>query len=222
MFWECQELDTCETFTGGLPLLMKDQFGGSKRLLTEAGDFHKIRWIPIVRSYSGRSLTVPSDKAVAFAGIVEELQASSDSSYFAGFWRKGLERQLLWKVPHETFAERPPTYQAPSWSWFSINGTVELSDPWAQGTSYKPTVILEILHAKVQLASDSDLGPIKSGHIYARGILKAAFWDGTTIIGLEELLKETCGAMTSSDIWIDEGARQRDHDLMCMPVLYQV
>ena len=94
MFWECQELDACETFTGGLPLLMKEQFGGSKRLLTEAGDLHKIRWIPIVRSYSGRSLTVPSNKAVAFAGIVEELQASSDSSYFAGFWRKGLERQL--------------------------------------------------------------------------------------------------------------------------------
>lgn len=83
-------------------------------LLTEVGDLHKTHWIPIVRSYSGRFLTKPSDKAVAFAAIVEELQASSDSSYFAGFWRKGLERQLLLKVPRETSAERPPTYQAPS------------------------------------------------------------------------------------------------------------
>ena len=114
MFWECQELDACETFTGGLPPLIKEPFGGSNRLLTEAGDLHKTRWIPIIRSYPRRSLTVPSDKAVTFAGIVEELQAGSDSSYFAGFWRKGLERQLLWKVPRETFAERPPTYQAPS------------------------------------------------------------------------------------------------------------
>ena len=99
---------------------------------------------------------------------------------------------------------------------------MELSDPWAQSTSYKPTVNLEILPAKVQLASDSDLGPIKSGHIYARGIFKAAFWDGTTIVWLEELLKEACGAVKSIDIWIDEGARQPDHDLICMSVLYQV
>ena len=124
---------------------------------------------------------------------MEELQASSDSSYFARFWRKGLEQQLLWKVPRKNLP-----------SALTSHG------------------FLSILHAKVQLASDSDLGSIESGYIYARGILKAAFWDGITIVELEELLKETLGAVTSSDRWIDEGARQRDHNLMCMPVLYQM
>ena len=88
-------------------------------LLKEVALFHPI-WNGVTSLYSSCKSTNISDKCVAFAGIVKDFQASTQSGYLAGLWRHNIEQQLLWRTIHP--ASRPQCYLAPSWSWLSIDG----------------------------------------------------------------------------------------------------
>ena len=56
------------------------------------------------------------------------VHTSTSDEYLAGLWRKDIEKQLLW------FAKSPSTeakyfaYRAPSWSWASNDGAIEIPD----------------------------------------------------------------------------------------------
>jgi len=75
-------------------------------------------WKQILEDYSGRSMSIRSDKLPAIAALAERFAAVL-GQYHAGLWRYGLIRQLCW------WSEQPPTerrddlYKAPSWSWAS-------------------------------------------------------------------------------------------------------
>lgn len=173
LFWECQDLEACETFPESLPPKIHEASSLlSKRLLLFNGeDSHKENWGSIVSQYSNGNLTNISDRCIAFAGIVEELQAFAQSEYVAGFWRHNLEHQLLWSITHLRRTVRPQSYLAPSWSWLSIDGEV-FPTQFFEG---KP--LLEILDVSVTYSGDNPLGPIKHGYINARGILGPAVWE---------------------------------------------
>ena len=77
-------------------------------------------WKEILRRYSSRNLTKPSDKLPALSGLAHEYQMKWGDEYLAGLWRKDLWKSLLWRKNEEyTLPEpkRPPEYRAPSWSW---------------------------------------------------------------------------------------------------------
>lgn len=88
----------------------------------------KIRkaWNAIIENYTKRALSVASDKLVAFAALAEEFQGTIQSPYLAGLWESELLPGLLWKknFPHHS-PKRPKDYQAPSWSWASVDGEVD-------------------------------------------------------------------------------------------------
>ena len=122
MSWECMELASCETFPEGVP----DSVGHLLSVITKHDffdGFSRSMWDMLVQYYTRCTMTVPSDIYVAFAGIAEELHSVTADDYFVGFWRKDLERQLLWE--RGAWAIWKPTeYRAPSWSWLSVNGAI--------------------------------------------------------------------------------------------------
>ena len=92
--------------------------------LREQLEFNK-RWYELVSAYTERALTRPTDKLMAFSGIAGLIQKNVKKPYLAGLWESiSLEFGLLWRVRKPAPARTP--YCAPSWSWASSDGPVEL------------------------------------------------------------------------------------------------
>jgi hypothetical protein len=90
-----------------------------------------VMWIRCVESYSSRSLTVPTDKLHAIAGVARMLNHSGQlGEYLAGIWSAHLAIGLAWTRDSGN-SSSPPLYTAPSWSWASVEGGVRY-DPYPQ------------------------------------------------------------------------------------------
>ncbi|KAI0631620.1 hypothetical protein C8Q77DRAFT_1159393 [Trametes polyzona] len=94
-------------------------------------------WWSVIRQYSPRSVSFPSDRLVACGGIAEKFHPALKSDYLAGLWRDTLLRDLLWTRDFESaHFPRPVEYRAPSWSWAAVEGgqitlfPVITSDTW--------------------------------------------------------------------------------------------
>jgi hypothetical protein len=113
LFWECSELQACETFPkdfGSLAIARKLWFddGDSKPKIKLAGAFketswYKIssedaiyEWIKVVIIYSKGALTYRTDKLVALSGLASAFQARVGAPYIAGLWRVRIPWQLMW------------------------------------------------------------------------------------------------------------------------------
>ena len=105
--------------------------------------FHGI-WRKLGGMYGRCDLTEPdTDKLMAISGLARVIQRELDDQYLAGLWKKNLLGDLLWRV-HKTqrkiqgtvpdglyekrwdFSRRAERYRAPSWSWASVDGLVQL------------------------------------------------------------------------------------------------
>src|SRR3569833_419131 len=83
------------------------------------------KWDLLVRDYSRRGLTRPSDKLMAVSGLAERLSRIAEwevEDCIAGHWRQALPSSLLWRLEADFKGPRNP---APSWSWASVNGPIE-------------------------------------------------------------------------------------------------
>ncbi|KAH6680770.1 hypothetical protein B0J14DRAFT_273063 [Halenospora varia] len=89
-------------------------------------------WHFIVMEYSGRELTIESDKLPALAGLAELYRQATGDQYLAGLWRSSLIVDLLWKRQrvlscHGVLTSMPMEYRAPSWSWAALDGNVSFA-----------------------------------------------------------------------------------------------
>lgn len=88
-------------------------------------------WYHLVGEFTKRNLTIGDDKLPALSGIVTVFNAAlghgdDDSSlYAAGLWAGDFERGLLWKNFGPT-REAQAKMRAPSWSWTSVDGRVQM------------------------------------------------------------------------------------------------
>ncbi|KAH8594075.1 heterokaryon incompatibility protein-domain-containing protein [Bisporella sp. PMI_857] len=125
IFFECRSNTVCETWPdafavpGTVPPF-------SRTWLTRTDGANE--WIQIVEHYSHGKLTFAKDRFIALSGVARQLQARTKDSYMAGMWRWKLERQLCWRVDEMHTEDGPPrqgvSYQAPSWSWASVDKAV--------------------------------------------------------------------------------------------------
>jgi hypothetical protein len=90
-------------------------------------------WKDLVLEYRARSITVPSDRPMAFAGVARAFQNETKMTYLAGVWAEFPTEVLLWTVDPEPFVRckdgcklpwsheirEPGSKMAPSWSWLS-------------------------------------------------------------------------------------------------------
>ncbi|KDR74282.1 hypothetical protein GALMADRAFT_574571 [Galerina marginata CBS 339.88] len=69
-------------------------------------------WGQLIVDYTGRKITVPTDKLVAFASVAEVFQSAMKDNYVAGLWRHKLIDDLLWRPlgavgPNQVLPPRP-------------------------------------------------------------------------------------------------------------------
>jgi Heterokaryon incompatibility protein (HET) len=99
------------------------------------------QWQDIVAHYTGRALSVKTDRILAISGIAERFNAINPGHYLAGLWLPHLPGGLLWKIempwtkvgmhgaqscpPRQL---RPQEYLGPSWSWVAVSGRVDFED----------------------------------------------------------------------------------------------
>jgi hypothetical protein len=130
LFWECRELEACETYPRGLPeeMNIEDEEENSRfysfRLqgkswlndIRSNPDSRYDVWEAIVESFMCCGLTKEEDKLVALSGLVKEMQPFMNDEYVAGMWRKNLIKELVWLVEDSrqvdgTNALRPDAYR---------------------------------------------------------------------------------------------------------------
>ncbi|KAF2177851.1 HET-domain-containing protein, partial [Zopfia rhizophila CBS 207.26] len=80
-------------------------------------------WRSIVRDYTRRFLTYPSDKLPAISGVAAEYDKIFDGTYLAGLWQFALVSELMWSSNRSDIT-RPALQRAPSWSWASVDGEI--------------------------------------------------------------------------------------------------
>lgn len=83
----------------------------------------------LIRDYSHRSLTKPSDRLPAFSALAERIHANLGGNYLAGLFTANLHSDLLWQrhgpwCIDEMGYPDSPAYVAPSWSWASVYAEV--------------------------------------------------------------------------------------------------
>lgn len=121
-------------------------------------------WPEIVQRYTRTELTYPDrDKLTALSGLAQFLGRRED--YFAGLWIQQLPYTLAWRAESPT--SPPAHYQAPSWSWASINGNVQLPplDIWDEILHPDFPSPAKFINAEIQHYGDDYTGRIKYGRI---------------------------------------------------------
>jgi hypothetical protein len=115
-------------------------------------------WDSLVEQYSRRDLTKTTDKLIAIAGITSFFQSHLQDQFLAGLWLRHMPLTLLWKVVQGMPATE--NYRAPSWSWASIDGSIEpskdessprdLRRPVSRVVNYSPETSAEYRFGEVE------------------------------------------------------------------------
>jgi hypothetical protein len=193
VYWECSEYEACETFIDGLPRPLRKnykryaQIGRSSQLVSSLSEqdqemllnqslhLRKVMldiWRRIKIEYNDKDLTYYSDKLIAVSGLAREIQSILKEPFIAGMWKETLLPELIWCCSPELESQRPKPqqYQAPSWSWLSVNERV------TEVTRDNSTPIAEILdyHVEHSGIDITEFGRITGGYIRIRGRLSRA------------------------------------------------
>jgi hypothetical protein len=88
----------------------------------------------IVTEFTRRELTFTSDKLPALAGLASLFDKTLNATYLAGIWRMDpfIWEAIPWSTGPYLAGNLLPKPGPPSWSWASIDGTIEI----APGTSW--------------------------------------------------------------------------------------
>lgn len=122
-----------------------------------------IFWPLLLRKYTHRRLTFPSDRTEALRGIAEDFQREKEDWYLSryGVWEKDLVLQMLWT--HVSARERDgDVHDLPSWSWAATTS----EKAWAEeGTFWEYEDIVSARQMPERMVIDST-GIIRAvGHL---------------------------------------------------------
>jgi hypothetical protein len=128
-------------------------------------------WPVIVQRFSQGNLTYPDrDKLTALSGIAKRV-ADKDKSlsheYLAGLWRSHLPYCLGWRAL--IMSLRPCVYQAPTFSWASLNSPVKLPNPDAIVTH--KGIIATVLDVQIYRSTPDPTGQVSGGSIMLQGLM---------------------------------------------------
>jgi hypothetical protein len=177
LLWECR----CSRSSSDLPWIVWSDPLHPRHLrrLFDKGPVVMDLWEKLIENYSMRNLTVPSDKLPAIAGLAAAMHLVTGRKYAAGLWQEGFPEALCW------FAElvddgdtdwqlkhyRPMLYRAPTWSWASVEGPICFDNR----TDPERPDCARVLKTTIELASDNEMGPVKSGSLIISGRFRVAY-----------------------------------------------
>lgn len=187
MFWECQtcwiyedgRLDTNEDTWDGVA----GRFSGLRLKMTAKTGPEWGTWYRLMEEYSGRDLTVLSDKLPALSGAAEAFkEARHEGTYVAGLWKDDIKRGIHWgahvinnainrKVaPYQmdkcAVLSRPAQRRAPSWSWTALDGKIDFFENSTHG-------MFEVLDVKMTIGDDDLTEAHPQGTLTLRGSMAA-------------------------------------------------
>jgi hypothetical protein len=101
LLWECHQLQACEMLPLGLDKSMinskYDGFTSYRDIVSiKFSNHHHIAWYRIIDAYTKSTLTYPSDKLAAIAGITSKYQELLSDRCVAGLWEKTFVMDLMW------------------------------------------------------------------------------------------------------------------------------
>ncbi|KAK3366688.1 heterokaryon incompatibility protein-domain-containing protein [Lasiosphaeria ovina] len=160
--WTCVSGTACEC--GLFGEFAADPFR-SVFSVTEETEVHRL-WYQVLERYTRRQITYVKDRLPALSGIAKVVQAISRSEYVAGLWSKTLIRDLAWSAVYEEYALAE--YVAPTFSWASIPGSVDLQRTYDLGRGRWVSRSTVEGFECVPLGQNP-LGRVQSGWIILRG-----------------------------------------------------
>lgn len=236
VFFECREGAASEQFPARLPpqvrvvgsVGIQPHIDGSrirKSLGLEADqslDAFSV-WGRLVERYSLGRLTYATDKLIALSALASEMQEHIQSKYLAGMWHQHLAYQLLWEVRGVQWLvrrRRVNEYIAPSWSWASVVGNVEIACEVRFADNRE--IIIEVLDAQVELVSAANpFGQVKSGFLRVRGSLaRVSVFVHRSISSSDYFRLPGSNRAFNNVIWDDGEEEIVDQEFYILPIRY--
>jgi hypothetical protein len=159
------------------------------------------KWAEIIEEYSCRILSKPEDKLPAIAGIAAEFHNVWGGEYCAGLWKRFMPQQLMWNTnpsygDPSTFPVISNHYRAPSWSWASLDGKLDVP----RGP-YLPSSQFDIIRCEISLADESaPFASVLAGSLVVKGLLKEGLVRGLYLYS--EKNEEGAIANARMDMWV--------------------
>lgn len=145
-------------------------------------------WYNIVRDYSHRKLTKPSDRLPAIGGIAETISKDFGSSYVAGLWKEDLICGLLWNFDGLDLGPQHISLEFLSWNWISLNDRISFPCAWNRVITRRPIEnettsclyweLAQLVDINLTYSSQSTFGSLISGEL----IITAPSYQSDTII----------------------------------------
>nr|OQO15724.1 hypothetical protein B0A51_18430 [Rachicladosporium sp. CCFEE 5018] len=180
--WECGSELQCECEVDATPISSTSFRSGY--IESQHNSSLHLRWLVAVTDFSMRSITYPSDRLPALAGLAAVTSNNSRGRYAAGLWSAEPQflHGLLWMagyidrleqvVPSDVLrSDRQPPCYAPSWSWASITGCVNFIG--SEFDQEQHALIMDARVMEVDSASKglNPYGPVSDGNVTLVGAL---------------------------------------------------
>lgn len=149
-------------------------------------------WHDWVSVYSNRELFEWTDKLPAIAGVAREFASIFSLTYCAGLWTENLRQDLLWSRHNKVVTlTRSTKYVAPSWSWASVNGSLEYREVTLSTPVEK--LDLKIMSHFISEEFPGSFGKVAQGHLIVRGLLQAVVIDKSSHLSIMKKPHQACG-----------------------------
>ncbi|KAH6665268.1 TOL protein [Verticillium dahliae] len=198
VLWECLEGHRCEGFPNGVPLY--DSPKSIDQLLVRPGGIEYLGRLQDQGGNCYRENAMVLDAVNQWCDLF--FQEITDETYIAGLWRSRILDLLGWVMTRPK-AKPSGAYRAPSWSWASVDGPVEMSKP-VLGDVEPLLTVLEV-QVSTKREEDKTVG-VTGGFIKLRGAFITASYtrDSTRAPRLLQIqLDDGGGTPFSAWPWLD-------------------
>lgn len=138
---------------------------------TSVAGRHWDHWQTLCAHYSHRELTFPEDNLPAISGMASKIARKVESEYLAGLWGNNLVHDLFWQTTAGvTEPKRPKKYRAPSWSWASLDGSINWPYGPLSSSCSECKMFCSVLDVRTTPMGLDPYGAVKDGFLKVRGV----------------------------------------------------
>jgi hypothetical protein len=170
LWWQCKTQKASESLPNELDITSRRYQSTSQPLDMDTIPpqfYGPSGWADIVQDYSKCHFTFPEkDRLVALSGLARK--HGNEQNYLAGLWKQDIIFELTWRVcPTTKGAKATKEYQAPSWSWASLNQEVIYSSHVQNMLMHQP--IAKLISTNLTHVSENLFGQVSQGilHLHA-------------------------------------------------------
>ena len=188
LVWECQKhklTETDATPNNDISAFLNRHFLQPQSAQSNSlfvASVHEVlpHWYRLLEDYCQRTLTFENDRLYAISGLVQEIQQQTHMTYIVGLWKEDFLIGLLWSI--DCRGRRPAKYRAPSFSWASLDISVDwgrnlyqafelYGHPlnWTLDTAYRNARWLDC-ELEPLLKGDA-YGPVRQGSLKLSGLM---------------------------------------------------